>query len=82
MLTVKQVREIMRKYGRGNNAHLNGIYVNKTVKEEIRTVKCYYIKGDQSSKAILQELKDLGAEVRLLEREDCVGTISVRAVIR
>ena len=78
MLTVKQVRSIMRKYGRGGKGHLEGIFVNKTVEEGVRTVKCYYTYDDVSA-ALLGELRAVGANVRLLERPDCVGTISVRA---
>ena len=80
MLTVKQVRSIMRKHGRGGKGHLEGVFVNKTVEEGVRTVKCYYTYDDASA-ALLAELRDAGAAVRLLEREHCVGTISVRAAM-
>ena len=79
MLTVKQVRSIMRKHGRGGKGHLEGIFVNKTVEAGVSTVKCYYT-YDATSAALLGELRAAGANVRLLERPDCVGTISVRAM--
>jgi catabolite regulation protein CreA len=77
MLTTKQVRAIMQKYGRNSK---DSVFVHKVKDPNVRTIKCFYT-YDANSTALLQELRNADSSVRLIEHKGCTGSICVRALV-
>lgn len=63
MLTTKEVRELMRLFGK------DVIYTNKVKGEDFRAVKCYY-SGTDNDKNLVSILLKLNGNVKVIDNSD------------